>query len=171
MSAVTIGLKAVSFGAIAVDGGPATVFVQKFMTSTDSFTFNQDTPTEKTVDVEEQDDPLYILRTKGRKSITLNIANMDVDTLAYFEGGTVTTASGTKTYAEPDSIIPIEFTVKIEPEIGLTFIINRGLCTLADTGNLGKNNEKLYALTIDCLKPTKTGVPVRSVVETVPVVA
>lgn len=165
MSLVTIGLKSVGFGDIAVDGGPATVFVTKFNTSVDSFSFTEEAPAKKEVLVEEQDLALYIKRTKGARSIKLNIADMDVATLAYLQGGTVTTATGLKTYSEPDSIVNVEKTVKITPEVGLSFIINRGLLTCVDTGNLGKNNEKLWELTVDVLLPTKTGVPGKTILE------
>lgn len=166
MGRVTIGLKSIGFADIAADGGPGTVFVTKFNTSTDSLTFNQDEPGEKTVDVEESDDPLYIRKTKGRKSVTCNIADMDVDLLAYLEGGVVTTGvGGEKTYAEPDTYTPVYKTVKIEPEEGLTRIINRALLTVTDTGALGKNNEKLYTLTIDPVKPEKTGVATQNMIQ------
>ncbi len=168
MGLVTIGLKGVEYAPLASDGGPGTTFQSIGFTSAGTLSFNEDDPSKKEVNVEESSTPLKVKKTPGAKSITLQIANPDTATLALFRGGTVTTATGKKTYTE-DNPGTLEGTFKIIPEEGFdAFIINAGSAYGRFNGGLGKDQELLFQVDIDYQQPKKAGVKVWEAIETVP---
>jgi len=168
-SLVTIGLKKIEIAPLASDGGPGTVFTAFGNISTDSFSFAEAEPNVKQVDIEESSAPLKIFKTKGNLVINANIADADADMYATVRGGTVTSATGKKTYKEGSTVANVERTVRITPEEGLVFTINR--CDISGllNGGLGKNQELFLALTLTALQPKKAGVDIFEAEETVPV--
>lgn len=169
MGVVTIGLEKIEIAPVGVDGTPGTVFVAFGNVSTDSLAFAEEDGTTKTVDIEESNAPLKIFKTKGNLVLTANIADANADMYSLVRGGTVTTASGTKTYSEGDTVANVERTVRITPAEGLAYTINRCGIDGKLVGGLGKNQELFLAITLTALKPIKDGVPVFTAVETVPV--
>lgn len=167
MGLVTIGLKAFEFAPLAGDGGPGTTFTKIGFTSEGTLSFNEETPTRKTVDVEESTVPLKVFKRPGAKTITISIADPDTEALALVRGGTVATDAGKKTYSEDDAVEAVG-TIRITPEEGFDTIQYNHVSLLGRlNGGLGKDQELLLVIDIDILKPTKEGVKVWEAVETV----
>ncbi|WP_448104739.1 hypothetical protein [Pedobacter panaciterrae] len=168
MGFVNIGLNAFKFAPLESDGGPGTVFVSLGSTSKGTFSFEEDDPTEKRVEIEESPDPLRVFKRQGARRIKLSIPDPDVDALAMIRGGTVTTATGKKTYTE-DNAVSLEGTVQVIPEEGFDSIQYNHVSIFGKlNGALGQDQELLLELTVDILKPAKAGVKTMTIIQDAP---
>lgn len=168
MGLVTIGLNGFKFAPLASDGGPGTVFIALGTTSKGTFSFEEDDPSEKRVEIEESPDPLKVYKRQGARRIKLSIPDPDVDALAMIRGGTVTTATGKKTYSE-DSAVSLHGTVQVLPEEGFDSIQYNHVSIYGKlNGGLGQDQELLLELTVDVLKPAKAGIKTVTIIQDAP---
>lgn len=96
---------------------------------------------------------------KGTTTITLQIMNTAVDTLALLAGGEVVTdgVSGDKTWSEPDSYQAIEKFIELETQDGYRVVIPRGKISARKNFQVRRNNIWLLDITITPLKPEFVG--------------
>lgn len=168
MGKVTIGLEALRFAPLANDGGPGTVFTALGTTSKGTFSFEEDDPTEKRVEIEESSDPLYVKKKQGARRLKFSIPDPDVEALAKIRGGTVTTATGKKTYEE-DEAVSLVGTIQVLPEDGFDSIQYNHVSIFGKmNGGLGQEQELLLEITVDILKPTKAGIKTMTIIEDAP---
>lgn len=153
----TLGITTIGFAPIANDGGPGTAFVSVLSTKKDTAEMTQEDPTKTELFEEETDQPYYTAVKAGKISFTFALAQPDVEQLATFFGGTVTTGPP-KSWDLPDGYVAIEKTVKITPRVGLQFLIPRGLVTAKMGGKFGTSDSFAVTITVDVLTPTKAGV-------------
>lgn len=161
MALVTIGVKGVKFGALAGDGGPGTALTSLGFTSKGTLSFNEDAPTKKLVEIEEDTDPLAVFKRPAPRTITLSLAAPDLDTLARLRGGTVTpgTSGADDKYEETGPVSAIG-TLEIEPEKGFKKITyNHVSIDARFNGGLGADQELLLVLEVDILKSPKADTP------------
>lgn len=161
MALVTIGVKGVKFGELAVDGGPGTALTSLGFTSKGTLSFNEDAPTKKLVEIEEDTDPLAVFKRPAPRTITLSLAAPDLDTLARLRGGTVTpgTSGADDKYEETGPVSAIG-TLEIEPEQGFKKITYSHVSIDARfNGGLGADQELLLVLEVDILKSPKEDTP------------
>lgn len=159
MGLYTLGVAAISVGAIAGDGGPGTSLSPLGFTYQNSTRLNQDDPTVTNFYVEEQSQPVKVRSTPGEISLTFQVANPDIDTLIKVFGGTASGTSPNRVWNMPATIPTIEQTVKLEPQEGLkSVIIPRGSISAKLNGEFSQQNLFLLDITVTALVPEKTGV-------------
>lgn len=159
MGLYTIGIAAITVGAIAGDGGPGTTLAALGYTLEKTGKLNQADATVTEFKVEEVDQAVYTKSTPGPITLTFSIANPDIDTLIAVFGGTASGTSPAKIWNMPDTIAAIVQTVKVVPSDGFKAItIPRGQLTAKINGELTRDTLFVIDVTVTALQPTKSGV-------------
>lgn len=110
--------------------------------------------------------PLVTFNEPGSETITLQVMDTRVDTLALLLGGTVVTgAGGEKTWSKPDVVSVIEKHVTIETQDGYKVVIPRAKFTARKNFQIRRNNIWLIDVTIKPLKPQFAGLAAIDVIE------
>ena len=104
---------------------------------------------------------------KGTTSITLQIMNTAVDSLALLAGGEVVTdgTSGDKTWSEPDVYQAIEKYLELETQDGYKVIVPRAKISARKNFQIRRNNIWLLDVTITPLKPEFEGLAAFDMIE------
>lgn len=158
MAKYTIGIAAITLGAVAVDGGPGTSLAALGLTLADSCKLNQDDPETTSFFAEEQEAAVYVKTKAGAITLTFQIMNPDTATLVSLFGGSTNGATPNKTWNMPATTPTIEQTVKIAPQDGMTMIIPRGSVAAKLNGEFSRKNLFVIDVTVTALTPTKAGV-------------
>ena len=148
-------INAIKVGAIAPDGGEATVYAPLGRTRKDTLTFNVTAPTKQKIFVEEQKTPILNVTTEeGTTQMQWKLVDWDNDVLTGLWGGAVVNGQ----WQEPDVLPTIEKSLRIEPKTGKPFIYPRCEITAQiEYDTTGKIFQ--IAVTAEKLQPDKTGVP------------
>lgn len=156
MSLVTRGLTKVEFAEILPDGGTGTTWFRLGDTAKGTAKFTQQDGTKTEIPIEESDNPIDVITTKGAKEFNLSVANPDADSLLKCCGGTVD-AGPPKVWNEPDDAPDIELSMKITPKKG--FIITAPRVKVEGKHNGSFTKDDVYKVDVVCtvLQPTKAG--------------
>lgn len=159
MGLYTIGVSAITIGAIATDGGPGTTLASLGYTTEGSAKLTQADPETTEFFVEETDDAVYTKNKRGKVTLEFSISNPDADTLVALFGGSATGNSPNKIWNMPATIPVIEKTVKVAPSEGFSgIIIPRGSLTAKLNGSMTKKDLFVVDVMVTALIPTKSGV-------------
>lgn len=162
MSKVTNGISKIEFGALAVDGGPATTGFSIFgLTSQGTPKITEEDPKVTEFYAEEFDDPIDIVSQKGKKTLEFAVMVADAVSMVKVLGGTVTAAVGAvgAIWNAPDTLPVIEGTIRITPRQGSVIQINRGNLRCKINHDLSKTGQLLLDVKVQVLQPTKLGIP------------
>ncbi len=137
---VTIGIKTLKYGTVQAGGAPATTLTE-IHSLQDSLTFNAPSTTDVDINIDESTQPIYSKTIpSGAMNFVFQIPDVDLDTLADFTGGTVTSGTSGDMYEPPATVQTIKMTIEITPEEGNTLTFNSCAVVANQTGNLGKTN-------------------------------
>lgn len=155
MGKVTLGLSKIEIGNIAADGGMGTSLAQLGYTYKDSCSLVTADPETTEHYAEEVDDPVVSVDRAGKTTLSFQVMDPDVDTLAALLGGTAETTTGV--WSAPATIPVIEKSVKLTPTKGLYFEFPRMKITAKINANFSKSGIFLIDVVGTVLTPTKVG--------------
>lgn len=158
MAKYTIGISAITLGAIAGDGGPGTSLASLGQTYQDSCKLTQEDPEVTEFFSEEEEAAVYSKSKGGKITLTFQIMNADTATLVALFGGTATGTSPNKTWNRPATTPTIEQTVKVVPQDGMSLVIPRGSVIAKLNGEYSRKGLFLIDVIVTALTPTKSGV-------------
>jgi hypothetical protein len=113
MAKVSVGLKSLKLGPIAVDGGMGTVLEAYGATVENTAVFSSEEPETTNYPIEESDDPHYTSSKPGQKILSWASYNLDADSLVRLCGGTATTENGKRVYNAPEIAPEIEMSIEV----------------------------------------------------------
>jgi hypothetical protein len=133
------GLQKVEIGVIAGDGDISTAFAEIGATVSDTCLVTIDAGTETAFNVEQSDDPYYIITKAGKKSVKFSTYDTDPATLVKFFGGTVTQDDDLNdVWNAPLAAVAIELSVRLTMAKGGVWSIVRAKVN----ANLAGENSK-----------------------------
>lgn len=118
-----LGLVSIKIGAIANDGGLGTSLTAVGDTVEDSCVFASEDATQAEIKTEESDDPIEIISTPGKKTLTWETYNVDGAMMAKLFGGTYTAAVGggsptPATWEAPATFPDVEQSIEVTDKKG-----------------------------------------------------
>ena len=154
------GLKAVTIGAIAVDGGMGTVLTELLGATVKGAATLVYTPPQFTdIEIEETDEPIDSLPSGlGSWELSLETYNISAETLYALFGGTLTGTTD-KVWGMPATFTPTEQSVQIETRTGQIIAIPRMKIMPAPNFAFTKSDLGKMAITGRVLTPTKVATP------------
>ncbi|MFA5450596.1 MAG: hypothetical protein WC231_01170 [Dehalococcoidales bacterium] len=152
------GLSKIQIGDIAVDGDVSANFTDLGKVYKDTAKLEQAEGEEIEHEVEDVDDPVISITTKGRTTVEWAIIDFDPDTLVKVLGGTSTGTAPNKKWEAPDSASLLEKSVKITPKVGSPIILPRVSLRARIDYQLTRAGIAQVIITGKVLQPTKTGV-------------
>lgn len=153
MGQVTNGVDKIEVGAVGAGGTMGTSLAVLGYTNIDSANFTEEDPTITDFKVEELDEPIYSSEQPGKKQLTFQIADPDLNTYQEVFGGTITGSGASAVWNAPDQKVRKEVSVLITPKVGYTVSIPRGVMRGKFNGALSKNALQMIDITIDVLQP------------------
>lgn len=161
-SLVSLGLASIGFGAIAADGGPATLFAALGLTYQDSCKLMTDDPEITEHYAEEVEDPIVRKQKKGKTTLTFQVMDADTNTLVAVFGGTRTGNGSTATpwtWKAPVVTPNIEQSVQLKMTQGYTILIPRGSVTAKIESDVSRKGIFLVTVTVVAMQPKKADIP------------
>ena len=151
------GISKIEIGDIAVDGGVSTSFAVLGNTYKDTATLEQAEGEVIEHEVEEAEDPVVIVPTKGRTTIQFSIIDFTPATLVKVLGGAVTGVAPAEKWEAPDVASIIEKSVKITPKSGVPITMPRVSLRARVTYPLTRAGIAQVVITGTVLQPDKVG--------------
>jgi hypothetical protein len=155
---ISIGLKSLKIGNIAVDGGMGTSLTALAGTFEDTATIIQEEGETTEFFIEESDDPIESLTKKGGTNIEWSIADMTPATLVKVLGGEVTGTGDAAKWNAPADVPSIEQSLEIISKKNIKYEFARVKIEARLDVNLSKKNVALVRVKAKVLTPTKAGV-------------
>lgn len=155
-----LGLVSIAMGAIANDGGMGTTLAAVGDTVEDSCVLASEDATETEIKTEESADPIEIISTPGKKTLTWETYNVDGAMMAKLFGGTYTAATtgGSPTPAtwEAPAVFPdVEQSIEITDKKGNKIQIVRAKLAPRLQADLKKTALGKITIVATILTPTK----------------
>lgn len=155
------GLKAASFGNIEADGGMSTTLAAIGATVSESAMVEFAEATSTEFEIEESDDPFFMINSPGKKTVKLSSYDTDPATLVKWFGGTVTQDDdGNDKWNIPSNSVNIEQSIKLEMLKGGIWTITRANINASLVWNLSKSKLPQVNITATILTPEKANEPV-----------
>lgn len=152
------GIAKIEIGDIAVDGGPATAFATVGMIYRDTARMEQAEGEVFEHEVEDVDDPVVMVPTKGRTTIEWVVVDFTPSNLVKVLGGAVTGTAPNEKWEGPDTAVVIEKSVKLTPKTGKAITLPRVSLRARINYALSKSGIAQVIITGTVLQPAKTGV-------------
>lgn len=157
---ITRGLTRVEFADLAPDGGPGTVFQALGYTWRDEeIVLLEEDPEVTDLFSHELDDSLDRQVTGGAKELTFNVVDPNLQTYVKVFGGSITGSGASAVYSMPSKKYVAYKTVRIVPEKGDVYTINRAQVVGTLDANFSRGDVVTVAISAAVLIPTKAGVP------------
>ncbi len=151
------GISKIEISDIAVDGGVGTTFGSVGQVYKDTAKLEQAEGEEIEHEVEEVDDPVVIVATKGRTTLEFAVIDFTPANLVKVLGGAVTGVAPDEKWEAPDTASTIEKSVKITPSSGKPITFPRVSLRARIMYTLGKAGIAQVMIKGTVLQPTKTG--------------
>jgi hypothetical protein len=162
MAEYGLGLLKLELATIAGDGGPGTAFTEVGNTVQGTAQLTEADGTTTDFNIEETDEPVESITTKGKKTLAFSCYDMSGPNLVKFFGGTYVPYNVTgpvhESYTPPATTVTIEKTVRLTDKKGNILQINRGSITAKFNWSFTKDQLAKIDVTIAVLTPTKDGV-------------
>lgn len=152
------GLSKIEIGSIAVDGDVSANFESVGQIYKETAKIEQAEGEAIEHEVEDVEDPVILIPSKGRTTFEFAIINFDPDNLVKILGGTATGTAPNKKWEAPDSASILEKSVKITPKSGSPIVIPRASLRSRITYTLSKSGIAQVIVSGTVLQPTKEGV-------------
>jgi hypothetical protein len=152
------GIAKIEIGEIAVDGGAATSFESVGQIYKDTARMEQAEGESFEHEVEDVDDPVVIVPTKGRSTVEWAVIDFTPANLVKILGGAVTGTAPNDKWEAPDTAVIIEKSVKITPKSGKPVTLPRVSLRARINYALSKSGIGQVIISGTVLQPTKTGV-------------
>ena len=149
------GVKSITMGAIASDGGMGTTLVDIGEIYQDSCSIVQEDPTITEHYCEQADDPILEIQQLGKRVLKFALVDVSPANLAIFLGGDTTTVDTKAAWQAPDTFVNLEKSLKITSQNDVIQQIVRGSLSGKITWNLGRKDMAKIEVTVKVLKPTK----------------
>lgn len=153
-----LGVVKIEIGDIAADGDVSTSFATVGQIYKGTASIEQEEGEDIVHESEEVDDPIEVVPTKGKTTVSWGVVDFTPENLVKVLGGTVTgTAPNTKWQA-PASAAIIEKSIKVTSRGGKTFTYPRASIKARVSYSLSKEGIAQVLITATIMQPTKTGV-------------
>jgi hypothetical protein len=152
------GLAKIEIGDIAVDGDVAASFASIGQIYKDTAKYEQADGENIEHEVEDVEDPVIVVPTKGRTTLEFAVIDFDPDNLVKILGGTATGTAPDKVWEAPVSASIVEKSVKITPKAGKPITIARMSLRARVSYTLTKSGIAQVIVSGTVLQPTKAGV-------------
>lgn len=123
-------------------------------TNIDSAELLEEDGTTTDFNVEELDDPLFTRFVPGKKTLTFQIADPDLNTFKEVFGGNISGVGNAAVWEAPTHRVTKEYAVRITPQIGYVMEMPRVVLKPKMNFQLGKNRISMIDISADILKPT-----------------
>ena len=162
----TFGVNKILSGDKASDGGMGTTLTEHDETLKGTVSLETTPDTIDWISTEEKGKRLAISKDDGETTLSFEVANPSMETMAYYLGGTVKAEGGKKTYSPPKVKAPIEKSFKLVTKEGFDLEIPNGKVTATPLGGqIGTENVMTMKVVISAQAPTKAGVDFLKYVE------
>ncbi len=151
------GISKIEISDIAVDGGVGTSFAGVGQVYKDTAKLEQAEGEDVEHIVEEVDDPVVIVTSKGRTTLEFAVIDYTPANLVKVLGGAVTGTAPNEKWESPDSSSILEKSVKITPKAGKPITFPRVSLRARIMYTLGKAGIAQVMIKGTVLQPTKTG--------------
>jgi hypothetical protein len=152
------GIAKIEIGEIAADGGPATVFETVGQIYKDTARMEQAEGDVVEHQVEESDDPVVMVPSKGKTTLEWGVIDFTPANLVKILGGAVTGTAPNEKWEAPDTAVTIEKSVKITPKTGKPITMPRVSLRSRINYALSKSGIAQVIIAGTVLQPTKTGI-------------
>lgn len=159
MGQVTNGVDKIEVGALGANGTMGTSLAVLGYTNIDSASLAEEDPTITDFKVEELDTPIYSSEVPGKKTLTFQIADPDLNTYVAVFGGTITGSGANQQWEAPDQKLRKEVSIKITPKVGYVISIPRAVMRGKFNGQLSKNSLQMIDIVADVLQPEDANTP------------
>ncbi len=160
MSLITRGLNKIEIGNVSDDGTMGDTLATLGYTAEGTCKLVEADGTTTELMAEESDDPIEVITTAGKKTLSFSVMDPDADTLALVLGGTATTngLTGKTTWVAPATKPSIEQSVKITTTKGFVFSFPRVSLVGKLNAEFTKKNVFMVDIVCTILKPTNTSI-------------
>lgn len=158
MGQITNGIDLIEIGDTGTDGAMATSLRVLGHTNIDSASITEADGTVTDFLVEELDTPIYSTNVPGKKTMTFQVADPDLEAFQEVFGGTITGTGDAAVWNAPQTIPRREISIKITPKIGYIIQIPRAILMPRLSADLGKNRLVMIEVTADILNPQDTDI-------------
>lgn len=158
METYLTGLSKIEIGDIAGDGDVSAAFAAVGQVYKDTAKIEQADGEVFEHEVEEVDDPVVTVPTKGRTTIEWSIIDFTPENLVKVLGGTASGTTPNEKWVSADTAAVIEKSVKITPKTGKPITFPRVSLRARINYALGKSGIAQVIISGTVLQPTKTGV-------------
>lgn len=155
----TFGVSKILSGNKAADGGMGTALTEHDEHLKGSVTLETTDETINWFSTEENGKRIAIGQEDSETTLTFEVANPSLETMAYYLGGSVKAANGKKSYSPPKNKEVIEKSFRLETKSGYFIEIPNGKITATPLGGqIGTDNLMTMKVVISAQVPTKAGV-------------
>ncbi|OBW43488.1 hypothetical protein AB670_00017 [Chryseobacterium sp. MOF25P] len=155
----TFGVKKILSGDKAVDGGMGTVLTEHDEHLKGTVVLETTDETINWVETEEKGKRLALSQNDAETTLTFEIANPSLATMAFYLGGTVEEVGGKDTYSPPAVKDIIEKSVTLETKVGYDIDIPNGKVMATPLGGtVGTDGVMTMKVVITVQAPEKAGV-------------
>jgi len=158
MAKYSSGIKSISMGAIAADGGMGTTLTSVGDIFLGSAIFEEAEDAITDFYSELQDDPILSVGVNGLKTLTFTLVDVTPAQAILFLGGTATGTTPTLRYGAPLTFVTIEQSLQILTKEGYTIQIPRAKINARLLWSFSKTDMAKIEVKARVLMPTKAGV-------------
>jgi len=153
-----LGVTKIEIGDIAADGDVSALFATVGQIYKGTASIEQEEGEDIVHESEEVDDPIEVVPTKGKTTVSWGVVDFTPENLVKVLGGTVSGIAPNTKWESPDSAATIEKSIKVTSRGGKTFTYPRASIKARISYALAKEGIAQVLITATIMQPTKTGV-------------